>query len=249
MPAYNEEGCIEDVVVGWIAEFDRRFQNDFLVVVVNDGSKDKTGQILDSISKKNPRLVVHHKKNGGHGSALLTGYAKALEFSPDYIFQVDSDSQFIPESFEKLWDKIPSSSFILGYRKSRYDAFHRLVITRILRMLLWLAYGVWIIDSNVPYRLIKGDYLKKLLDVMPSNVFAPNIFLSVLAAKDGQQLFCVPVTHKNRETGEVSIVRWKLIKVCLRCARELLSFRLTLNDRISRLRAGTRALHPGSIRE
>jgi dolichol-phosphate mannosyltransferase len=54
-------------------------------------------------------------------------------------------------------------------------------------------------DSNVPYRLIKGPYLQRLLNSLPEQPFAPNIFLSVLAKRDGQELFEIPIGHKERK--------------------------------------------------
>jgi dolichol-phosphate mannosyltransferase len=235
MPAYNEEGCIRAVVTDWLETFESRFGDSFRFVVVNDGSKDKTGQILDDIAKSKTPLIVIHQTNAGHGAALLTAYRRAVELPSSYTFHTDSDAQFKPSDFIRLWEQRSVSPFILGYRKVRYDALARLVITRILRMLLFALYGVWIPDSNVPYRLINTRYLASLLKVLPPTVFAPNIFLSVLAAKDGQSLLSIPITHQERTTGTVSILRWKLIKVCLRSARELLLFRWTLKNNIRQI--------------
>jgi hypothetical protein len=93
-------------------------------------------------------------------------------------------------------------------------------------------------DSNIPFRLIKGVFLKKLMDQLPNpEPFAPNIFLSVMAKKSGQELFDIPITHKDRETGTVSIVKWNLWKVCIRSFKELLRFRLELNKKVKAIRA------------
>jgi glycosyltransferase involved in cell wall biosynthesis len=205
-------------------------------VVVNDGSRDQTGQILDRIARQESRVLIVHQANGGHGAALLHGYRAASTLGAEYIFHVDSDDQFLPADFRRLWQLREQSKFILGYRRKRHDALHRLVITRILRLLNAAIFGVWIKDANVPYRLIRGTYLAALLEVLPEDVFAPNIFLAVLAARDGQNLIGMPVQHEERKTGTVSIVRWKLIKVCFRCVRELADFRRTLPDRLKKMR-------------
>ena len=232
IPVYNEQECIEEVLTSW-GTFLNRYLKDtsFKIVVVNDGSKDNTPKILDDILTKYPYLHVVHQKNGGHGEAVLNGYSIALKFSPDWVFQVDSDNQFLPEDFPKLWENRTKSKFLLGYRKKRYDEFNRLVITRIVRVIIFLLYRVWITDSNIPYRLIKGDYLAMLLRDLPGRPFAPNIFLSVMARKDGNDLMFIPVTHKERETGQVSIIKLKLLKVCVRSANELLSFAFTIKKR------------------
>lgn len=237
MPAYNESGCIEAVAAKWLASFDTLNITNGKLVVVNDGSKDNTGALLDEVAKKDARLIVVHQTNGGHGNALLHAYRKALEFNPEWVFQVDSDDQFIPQDLTKLWEKRNSSKFILGYRQVRHDAFHRLVITKILVMLNFLLFRVFLKDSNIPFRLIKGEYLAKILGVIPPGVFAPNIFITVMAARDGQDLMHIPITHEDRKTGQVSIVKFKLIKVCFRCAKELFQLSLTLNAKLAALRA------------
>lgn len=232
IPVYNEQECIEEVLTSW-GNFLNRYLQDttFKIVVVNDGSRDNTPKILDDIATKYPYLHIVHQQNGGHGEAVLNGYTIALKFEPDWVFQVDSDNQFLPEDFSKLWENRTKSNFVMGYRKKRYDEFNRLIITRIVRIIIFLLYRVLVTDSNIPYRLIKGKYLKMLLHDLPGRPFAPNIFLTVMAKKDGNDLMFIPVTHKERETGQVSIIKMKLLKVCIRSARELFGFAFTVRKR------------------
>jgi dolichol-phosphate mannosyltransferase len=229
IPVYNEQDCIEEVITSW-GDFLNSYlkQVSFKIILINDGSKDNTPKILDALKPRLSYLEVIHQKNGGHGNAVLNGYEEALKYNPDWVFQVDSDNQFLPQDFPKLWEKKEKSDFLLGYRKKRYDDFNRLVITRIVRVIIFLLYRVFVTDSNIPYRLIKGSYLKILVSDLPGRPFAPNIFLTVMAKKDGNDLMFIPVTHKERETGQVSIIKWKLLKVCMRSARELLSFAFTI---------------------
>jgi dolichol-phosphate mannosyltransferase len=238
MPAYNEQECMADVVKIWSDLLDTEFAGENTkLIVVNDGSKDNTGQILDSLSPQYPKLVVVHQKNGGHGNAVVHAYRKAVELEAEYVFQTDSDDQFIPEDVKKLWEKRNQSDFILGYRQERHDAVFRLLITRILRYSMFFVYGTFIMDSNIPFRLIKGTFLKKLLAQLPNPVpFAPNIFLAIMAKKSGQELFNIPIVHKERATGEVSIQKMKLLKVCWQSFKELLNFRIELNSKIKNLK-------------
>jgi glycosyltransferase involved in cell wall biosynthesis len=237
-PAYNEQECIEKVVNGWLAELALRIPSGrYLAIIVNDGSKDRTGELLDRLAARQPKLLVIHQANSGHGAALLRGYREALDRNAEWIFHVDSDDQFEPSDLRLLWQRRSETRFLTGYRQSRYDALHRLVITRLVRALNLLMFGYYLKDANIPFRLIHGPYLSKLLTLLPRPVFAPNIFLSLLAARDGQQLMEVPVTHKPRETGRVSIVRWKLIKVCLRSSWELFQFRRQLAGHLVALKA------------
>lgn len=236
MPAYNEEGCIAEVITQWSTQLASMQLKSYCLIIVNDGSKDKTGEILDQIKSANSSIIVVHQQNAGHGMALRSAYEKALSLNPEWVFHVDSDDQFVPQDLQSLWAQRHRSNFMLGFRQKRFDATHRLVITRILRLLNLILFGVALRDANIPFRLVRASYLKLLLSIVPATVFAPNIFLSVLAARDGQDLISMPVSHRDRQTGVVSIVRWRLIKACLRCVAELWSFRLNLNKSLIYLR-------------
>ncbi|GAB3994752.1 hypothetical protein GCM10028807_33100 [Spirosoma daeguense] len=238
MPAYNEEEVIEAVVKQWTDLLTRQFPTENTrLIVVNDGSRDNTGAILDQIKERYPKLMVVHQPNGGHGNAVVNGYRQAVALDSEYVFQTDSDDQFIADDFAKLWSKRHDSPFILGYREERYDAPARLVITRILRFSIALIYGTYIMDSNIPFRLIKGSFLRKLLAQLPTPTpFAPNIFLAVMAKKSGNTTYDIPITHKERLTGTVSILRWKLLKVCMQSFKELAQFRFDLGDKVKAIK-------------
>lgn len=233
MPAYNEEECIEKVVSSWMTIIKNYPGSEMLVI--NDGSKDKTGEKLDLLEKRYRELKVIHKPNEGHGATVIRGYKEAINTNHNWVFQTDSDDQFIPEDFIELWKKRNKSSFILGSRLKRSDPLHRLIITKIIRFFNLAIFGTYIKDANIPYRLIKKNYLKKLLKILPKNLFAPNIFLSIIAARDNQNLMSVPISHKERKTGQISIVKWNLIKACFRGLKELVKFRIKLSSMLKKL--------------
>ena len=230
IPAYNEAACIEKVVSSWLYYLNNQSDLDttFKLIVVNDGSTDRTGEILNAIAAKEACVSVIHQSNAGHGNTVYNGYKTALKLDPDFVFQVDSDDQFVPEDFDKLWSKRHQSPFITGYRKHRHDDYSRLIITRILRLVIGMIFQCRLIDSNIPYRLIRGNYLAELINKIPDNCFAPNIFLSVMAKREGHNLFEIPIGHNERKTGTVSIVKWKLLKVCALSLFELIQFRIRL---------------------
>ncbi|MGZ3694472.1 MAG: glycosyltransferase family 2 protein [Bdellovibrionota bacterium] len=234
MPAYNEEGCIEPVVKNWLTVLDKVPGT---MIVVNDGSRDNTGSILDKVAAVDPRLKVVHQKNAGHGAAVQNAYRQALQTGAEWIFQTDSDDQFQPVDFPKLWEKRNTSPFILGFRQQRSDAFHRKIISAVMRSLVFVLFGSYLRDANIPYRLIRADFLRGLLGILSWDVFAPNIFLSVMAKRAGANLHEIPIHHQERQTGKVSILRWKLLKVCFRSAKELVTFRLVLASRRHELSA------------
>ena len=223
IPCYNEEGCIELVIRDWVKTISSRVR-DFEIVVVNDGSRDQSGQILDKLALEIPELRIIHQPNAGHGAALRNGLEHA---GGEWIFHVDSDNQFLSSDFWKLWDLRSNYEYICGIRTHRHDPFHRLLITRLVRIMIFLYFGTSISDANIPYKLVRKTELNQLLNLIPSNVFAPSIFMAVTAARFFR-FKEIPVTHLSRKTGTVSIMRLNLAKACLRCARELIAFRSTL---------------------
>ena len=232
IPAYNEEKCIEKVVGSWMANVITKHPGSEMLII-NDGSRDNTRQILDKLKKKYKELKVIHKVNEGHGATIIRGYLESTKTPHEWVFQTDSDDQFFSEDFDKLWKSRHKSNFILGYRAKRNDPLHRLVISRLIFIFNLIVFGVYIKDANIPYRLMKKAYLKILLQKLPKNIFAPNIFLSILAVKVNQNLLNIQVRHKERKSGQVSIVRWKLLKACFNDVKKLLLFRLRLNDNIN----------------
>ena len=102
MPAYNEQEAIEEAVADVRDNVLDKIPGSKLLVV-NDGSKDRTGELLDAMHAQDDRVCVHHKKNGGHGPAIMTGLDNA---ESDYVFLVDSDLQMPLEPFDKLWNVV-----------------------------------------------------------------------------------------------------------------------------------------------
>jgi len=224
MPAYNEEGAIEGAVREVKEGVLDRVPGSFLCVV-NDGSKDRTREILDRLSAADPRVKGIHQPNGGHGAALITGMDAA---TTDWILLIDSDRQIPLDSFPLAWAKAQEGDGAFGIRVSRKDAPTRIVLTKIIRFVLFLMFFRWIRDANVPYKIIRRSLWKEASRIIPRGTLAPSLFLAIYARVKGFRIAEVPVEHKDRETGEVSIKKWKLVKFCGRAFRQLLRFRMAL---------------------
>lgn len=101
IPAYNEEENIKTLIKDWYPVIEKYNGNgESRLVIINDGSKDNTYEILKKYEKKKPLLKALTKENGGHGPTVLYGYRYALKNNADYIFQTDSDGQTVPEEFD-----------------------------------------------------------------------------------------------------------------------------------------------------
>jgi glycosyltransferase involved in cell wall biosynthesis len=214
MPAYNEEANIESVIQQWhpIVE---KLNNESRLVIVNDGSRDKTAEILSSLSKKYPLLISLNKSNSGHGATVLSAYRKAILSQADYIFQTDSDGQTNPDEFWTFWENKDKYDFIIGSRDARQDGFGRIVVTKVLRLLVWLIFGTWVKDANTPFRLMKTERLIPILKIIPEDFFLCNVAISTIAVKWGERCKWYPITFKPRQGGVNSINFKRIFKIGL----------------------------------
>jgi dolichol-phosphate mannosyltransferase len=223
MPAYNEEGAIDAAVKEVQALiFDQMPASE--LVVVNDGSRDRTGEILDELAARDRRIRVIHQPNGGHGRALRTALDAACG---EYLFLIDSDRQIPLEAFAEMWKVGQGRDGVFGVRVKRQDPRVRLLLTRIVRRSLHLLFKVQLRDANVPFKLLRRSVWVEARELIPENTLAPSIFLAIIGRRRHDIVDC-EVPHKERRTGVVSIRRWKLLKFCARALLQLLAFRRKL---------------------
>lgn len=212
MPAYNEEDNIEGVVKEW-HEVVEKIGNDSKLVVVNDGSKDKTYEKLCELKEKYPCLEPVTKSNSGHGATVLYAYQYALDKNADYIFQTDSDGQTLPSEFWDFWKDRDKHSAIIGHRNHRQDGFSRVFVTKTLKFVLWCIFGLKITDANTPYRLIKREILEKYIKKIPENFNLSNVMLTVLLIDNKENVDFRPITFRPRQGGVNSINFKKIIGI------------------------------------
>ena len=147
MPAYNEEACLRHVAEEWLQTLKQNYP-DFIFLALNDGSKDSTLSILNSIASKEENFRVIDKPNSGHGQTCLEGYRTALKEAAEWILQIDSDGQCDPVYFERFLNKASEEKIIYGYRKSRDDGWRRFWISRFVTLAAFVATGVWVIRAD-----------------------------------------------------------------------------------------------------
>ncbi|QOY88237.1 glycosyltransferase family 2 protein [Paludibaculum fermentans] len=222
LPAYNEELSITQVVGQWCAVAAKAGNG--RVIVVDDGSSDRTRHILDTLLQIHPELVVIHQQNAGHGAAIQLGYRRALDMGSDWIFQTDSDGQTSPADFETFWRHREECPFQTGERNNRHDPAVRVLLSRWHERIVDLLFDVPVRDPNVPFRLIRADLLKRYLELIPSGTFAPNVLMSVLASRQGV-FTSRTVSHSARTAGQTSVKGWRMIRMGVRSLREYLAFR------------------------
>ena len=222
MPVYNESACINDVIRDWVKELDA-LGISYRLLVLNDGSRDATAEVL-KMHESNPRVKVINKPNSGHGPTILQGYRTAVD-EADWVFQVDSDNEMEAKHFKKMWSARSNCDAVIGMRDGRQQPFSRKVISMISRLMVTLFYGTGVQDVNCPFRLMKSGALKQLLQRIPPDTFAPNVAIAGFFALQQKSVANVPIPHNDRQTGEVSIKKWRLLKAALRSCFQTLMIR------------------------
>ena len=215
MPAYNEAENIEDVIRQWhpVAERINADGGYCRVVIANDGSKDDTWNKLEALQAKYPFLVALDKPNSGHGATVLYLYRYALGQGADFIFQTDSDGQTLPEEFWPMWERRNKYDFHIGTRGGRQDGASRVFVTKTLRLVVWLMFGVWVKDANTPFRLMKAEALGRILKVIPEDFFLANVAVSAIAVKWKERIAWYHITFRPRQGGVNSINMKRIFKI------------------------------------
>lgn len=206
IPAYNESENVESVVKGWYPVIQRYSSNgNSRLVIIDDGSKDNTYEILQKLSSNMPLLIPIKKENGGHGDTVLFGYRYALNNGADYIFQTDSDGQTNPAEFENFWQMRNEYEAIFGYRVKREDGKFRFWVEKILCLILKVQFKVSVPDANAPFRLMKESYVRRYIDIMPEHYNLPNVILTVMGAFYQEHVRFEEISFKPRQGGHNSI--------------------------------------------
>lgn len=225
MPIYNESAVIEQFLEELDVEVAQKFES-AEIVIVDDRSTDETPALLDRLAERMPRLrVVHADVNRGHGPTMR----RAIDLANgDWIFQVDSDRQFLASEFWSLWEKRTDADLVLGVRAARKDPRHRLALTAVVRLATSLLAGKPLRDPNVPFKLFTAELWRKLAPQIPEDALAPSIMLAIATCVGGHEVVEVPVTHLPRRHGISTLRLWRLVKFSLRGLAEIVRFRLSL---------------------
>ncbi len=204
MPAYNEAENIEKTIQQWHPVVEK-LGADSKLIIANDGSKDNTIDIMRGLVEKYPKLLPMDKPNSGHGATLMFLYNRAVDDGADYVFQTDSDGQTDPEEFWEFWNNKESYDFQIGTRGSREDGGQRVFVTKVLKFVVWMMFGEAVADANTPFRLMKVERLKPILDVIPNDFFLSNVVISTIVVKWNEKVNWYPITFKPRQGGVNSI--------------------------------------------
>jgi glycosyltransferase involved in cell wall biosynthesis len=173
--------------------------DDFEVIVVNDGSKDYTADVLSSLSNQIPQVkIVPHNGNQGYGAALITGFSSCTK---DLIFYTDGDAQYDVREMKTLLNRLNDDvDWVNGYKISRADPLHRKIIGRIYHWLVKLTFGIRLHDVDCDFRLIRRSVFDKVDLKSQSGVICVEMIKKFQMA--GFRVAEVPVHHFFRAYGK-----------------------------------------------
>lgn len=212
IPAYNEEENIVRVIDEWYQVVEK-VGNGSRLVIIDDGSKDKTFQIMKDAAADRAAFLPLTKPNGGHGATILYGYHYAIKDGADYIFQTDSDGQTLPEEFWEFWKNRKDYDMIIGHRKGRQDGFSRVFVTKTLKLVLRLVFRASVKDANTPFRLMESKVLADNIKLIPENYNLSNVIISVIYARKHKKVKYIPITFRPRQGGVNSINMKKIFRI------------------------------------
>jgi glycosyltransferase involved in cell wall biosynthesis len=221
LPAYNEEenaaAAVEEVSA--VAE---GLGVDYEIILVNDGSADRTGEIGRELEQRIPnfRLVEHHP-NRGYGGALKAGFAAATK---EWITFTPADKQFVFGEIERFLAHVDDADIICGYRADRQDPFMRKLNAFGWNSLVRLLFGRLCRDIDCGFKLFRREVLTRV-SLVSNGAMIDTEFLAGAKAR-GFRIKEVPVTHLPRTAGAATGAN---LKVIARAFRDLARFRLQLS--------------------
>lgn len=220
--AYNEEALIAKTVEEAVTSLSAIPGLSWRILVVDDGSRDRTGEIAEELAKKDPRIgVVHHDGNKGYAVATET----ALASTPgEVVMVVDGDGQHTLADAPRFLDAIDAGAdVVFGWKKERHDPFVRLVLSKGLNTLSRWILGSPLHDINGGCRAFRCDVARRLQIRHRINFVGDEIFARSRMA--GWRVAEVVVRHFPREAGQSIHRPWKMLGTIIRVVRYLIALR------------------------
>jgi glycosyltransferase involved in cell wall biosynthesis len=240
-PAYNDSGTIASMVIRAV-QAAAALTPDYEVIVVNDGSVDATAAIADELARTYSHVrVIHHPKNRGYGGALQTGFRAATK---DLIFYTDGDAQYDPAEMADLWARLTADAdMVNGYKISRSDPLHRIIIGRLYHHIVSLMFGLTVRDVDCDFRLMRRSIFDRIQLHKTSGVICLEMMKKIEDA--GFRIVEVPVHHYHRAFGKSQFFNFRrIVKTGIDVCR--LWFLLVIL-RHHRRAPGSRTVRPGDV--
>jgi glycosyltransferase involved in cell wall biosynthesis len=206
LPVFNEAASIEGVL--------REFQETILtrnrahLLVCEDGSTDGSREVLERLSHSIPMELVTSSARKGYATAARDGLRLV---KTDLVFFADSDGQYDPADFEKIWRARGSYDMVIGRKEHREEKFYRALLSRGFHVLVKALTGVPLRDMDCGFRLIDRKVVASVLPEVRSLKYSFWAEFSIIAYRKGFRIHEVPIEHRASLRGTSSIYSWNRI--------------------------------------
>ena len=203
-PVYNDWGTIPSMVVLAEAAAVDAGIDDYEIILVDDGSEDRTRRVVDELAARLAAVrVVRHETNRGYGAALRSGFDAARK---QFIFYTDGDAQYDPSELSILLERMaPGIDVVNGFKVKRNDPWYRVVVGWLYQHFARILFQLPISDVDCDFRLIRRETLERIQLRQDSGVICLELVkkLSVIGARFEQ----APVGHHFRASGKSQFFR------------------------------------------
>jgi glycosyltransferase involved in cell wall biosynthesis len=199
-PAYNEEKNIKNTVLSAKSVLEKNFKK-WEIIIVNDGSKDKTKEISDELARSDKRIIVkNHEPNKGYGASLRTGFYSSRY---SWITFTDSDGQFDFSEIKNFisTQKETNADLVIGFYKDRKVSLSKKITSKMWEYLVFFLFGLKVRDIDCGFKLVSKKVIEGISRLESERgAFISSEFL-IKAKKKGYKIVEIPVTHKPRTMG------------------------------------------------
>lgn len=230
-PAYYDEKNITKVTEGALKAIHEMGIETFEIIIVEDGSPDRTGEVADELAAKYPQVrVIHHERNMGYGAALRTGFMNARH---DWVFYTDGDNQFDLQELKKFIALTPYTDIVAGFRINKQYSAWRKFTSSVYNLVLRLLFDIRDRDVDCAFKIYRRDLFDKI--VIESKDAFIDAEIAIKARLLNYSSTEVGVTHLPRVDGVSTGARPSVI---LRTIREILGYHRRYRRALADVRAG-----------
>lgn len=205
-PAYFDENTVEPLTRACI-DVAKKLTDDYEILIIDDKSPDKTGEIADRLAKEFKEVcVIHHSENMGVGQAMISGYKNA---SKEWVFYTDGDAQYDVSELPLLAEHANNFDVIIGYRLKRAEGFKRVFTSRSFHFLIFLLFGIHFKDIDCSFKLVHRRFLDKVSFHTNSGLVDAELLIQAKRLKFPVKE--VGVHHYKRKFGASHCLRLNLI--------------------------------------
>lgn len=197
-PCYNDWATMASMVL-YTIQTAERLKLDYEITIVDDGSPPHTHELLDDLEARFPAVkTVRHGVNRGYGAALRSGFASSTK---EWIFYTDGDAQYDVRELEVLLEHANNDvDVVQGYKITRHDPLHRIVVGRIYHWIVKLAFGLRLRDVDCDFRLLRRSIFDRVELTRDSGVICAEMMTKI--QREGFRVIETPVHHYQRAHGK-----------------------------------------------